>query len=245
MQMEISCVIVDDEYLAIRILEDYCRRIPFIKVAGTFKEPFSAMQFLRESTVDLLFLDIQMPRLSGMDIAAHFEGPGGSRPLVIFTTAAQEFAVKAFELSALDYLVKPISFQRFEKAVRKAEGALATVKAPLHAPVGNQPEYLLLRSDHRTLKVPLEEIVLIEGLNEYIKVHTPDRKLVSLAALKDLETRLPRSRFVRIHKSYIISLAHIQWWSASEVEIAGGLRLPVGRVYKEQFLSRLQDRTDR
>ncbi|HLZ86613.1 MAG TPA: LytTR family DNA-binding domain-containing protein [Puia sp.] len=234
--MKLNCIIVDDEYLAIRILEDYCLRVPSVTVLRSFKDPLLAMEFLRKNVVDLLFLDIQMPRLSGVDMAAAFADIDGKRPRVVFTTAAGDFAVKAFDLEALDYLVKPISFQRFEKAIRKAEETLSS--PDLTTP----QDFLLLKSDHRTLRVALDEIILIEGLNEYVKVHTPDKRIVTLAALKDLEARLPGSRFVRIHKSYIVSLSHIRWWNTSEVEITGGMRLPIGRVYKEQFLNRLPDR---
>jgi DNA-binding LytR/AlgR family response regulator len=171
--------------------------------------------------------------------------------LIVFTTARHEFAVQAFELDALDYLVKPISFERFEKTIRKAAEYLgsparslpAHASGPNDASSQNAPspqDALFIKSDHRTVKLLYTEIVLIEGLNEYVRVHTPGKKIITLAALKDLEAMLPRDQFIRIHRSYIISLAHIRSWSASEVEMGGGLRLPVGRVYKENFLRRVR-----
>ena len=238
--MNLRCVIIDDEYLAIRILEDYCARFPFIRVLQSFKDPLAAIAFLEENAVDLVFLDIQMPQLSGMELAARLatmgtRQPGGTpdptadrairRPRFVFTTARHDFAVKAFELDALDYLVKPVSFQRFEMTIRKAEEAVQ--------------DFLLLKNGHRTIRLAYEDIVFIEGLNEYIKVHTSGRKIVTLATLKDLEARLPRNRFLRIHKSYIVSLAFVRSWTASEVEMTEGLRLPVGRVYKDNFLDLL------
>jgi DNA-binding LytR/AlgR family response regulator len=256
--MNLRCIIVDDEYLAIRILEDYCARFPFITVLQSFKDPLEAIRFLEENTVDLVFLDIQMPQLSGIELAARLartstSQPGSTtqpgsiqppgittpgittpgrtaentmkRPRFVFTTARHDFAVRAFELDALDYLVKPVSFERFEMTIRKAEEAVR--------------DFLLLKNGHRTIRLAYEDIVFIEGLNEYVKVHTPDRKIVTLAALKDLETRLPRNRFLRIHKSYIVSLAFVRSWTASEVEMTEGLKLPVGRVYKDNFLDLL------
>lgn len=219
--MNIRSIIVDDEYLAIRILEDYCGRFPFVTVLQTFRDPLAALSFLEQNAVDLVFLDIQMPLLSGMELASRLT----RRPRFVFTTARQDFAVKAFELDALDYLVKPIAFDRFEMTIRKVEAAVQ--------------DFLLLKSGHRMIRLAYEEIVFIEGLNEYVKVHTEDRKIVTLTTLKDLETRLPRNKFVRIHKSYIVSLAFVRSWTAGEVELPSGLRLPVGRVYKDNFLDLL------
>ncbi|MBS1659968.1 MAG: response regulator transcription factor [Bacteroidetes bacterium] len=224
--MNLRVIIIDDEYLAIRLLEEYCSRFPFINVLQSFKDPVPALRFLEENPVDLVFLDIQMPRITGMELASRLSPDGaGKRPRFIFTTARHDFAVKAFELDALDYLVKPVSFERFEMAIRKVEE--------------NILDFLLLKNGHRTIRLAYEEIIFIEGLNEYVKVHTPEKKIVTLAALKDLEARLPRNQFVRIHKSYIVSLAFVRSWTASEVEMAEGQRLPLGRVYKDNFLGLL------
>jgi len=291
--MTLRCIIVDDEYLAIRVIEGFSARIPGLVVLQSFKDPREAVRFLQDHEVDLIFLDIQMPHISGIELA----GKLSALPLVVFTTARHEFAVRAFELEALDYLVKPIAFDRFEKTIRKAREQLSSMtmgpeeahppkddrvtgRSPLPdkphvteeprttdrshateeslaAKASGAPEttapratdgkgvvpdepatpgFLLIRSDHRTIRLPHADIFLIEGLNEYVKVHTSDMKIVTLAALRDLEARLPRNRFVRIHRSYIISLPHMRSWNASVVEMAGGLRLPVGRVYKENFL---------
>lgn len=282
--INLRCIIVDDEYLAIRILEEYSARIPALTILQSFKDPLQALGFLRSHEVDLLFLDIQMPHISGVDLVGQLTLSGGTTtdtvpfrssdedsvtspaampaagssgvPLIVFTTARHEFAVQAFELDALDYLVKPISFERFEKTIRKAaeylcspgrslkpvQPSLPTPPAlpegvlPLDPSGPNAPDCLLIKSDHRTIKLLYTEISLIEGLNEYVRVHIPGKKIITLAALKDLEATLPGGRFIRIHRSYIVSRTHIRSWSASEVEMEGGLRLPVGRVYKENFL---------
>jgi DNA-binding LytR/AlgR family response regulator len=228
--MKLRCVIVDDEYLAIRILEEYSARCPSLTVLQSFKDPLAATRFLEENETDLLFLDIQMPQLSGIEMAGRLTAPVS--PLVIFTTARHEFAVQAFELNALDYLVKPISFERFEKAIRKAEEYLGADSESWRS----DPASLLIRSDHKTTRVPYADISLIEGLNEYVRIHTPYKRIITLAALKDLENELPGDQFIRIHKSYIVARMHIRSWNASELELSSGQRLPIGRVYKENFL---------
>jgi DNA-binding LytR/AlgR family response regulator len=239
--MTIRCIIIDDEYLAVRVLEGFCARVPDVAVLGSFKDPREAVSFMQSSEVDLIFLDIQMPHISGAELAGRISSgdlslpgaDGSSRiPLIAFTTARHEFAVQAFELDALDYLVKPIAFGRFEKTIRKAREYWLS-SGPLTPDAG---EVLFIKSDHRTIRLPYSDIILIEGLNEYVKVHTRDRKIITLAALKELEATLPEKRFVRIHRSYIVSLEQMRSWSTSEVEMTGGLRLPVGRVYKENFL---------
>jgi len=236
----LKCVIIDDEYLAIRVLEGFSRKIPDVTVLGSFKDAREAIPFLRANAVDLIFLDIQMPHISGDELAAQLssgkivEDPL-HRPQIVFTTARHEFAVQAFEWEALDYLVKPIAFQRFEKSVRKAREYLQA-SGPGGRESRDVPEALVIKSDHRTIYLQYGDIVFIEGLNEYVKVHTRDKKIITLAALKELESRLPEKKFVRIHRSYIVSLEHIRSWNASEVEMVDGRRLPVGRVYKESFL---------
>ena len=236
------CIIIDDEYLAIRVLEGFSVRMPDVMVLRSFKDPREAIPFLQANEVDLIFLDIQMPHISGAELAGQLTSGGilpspvgdgaPHMPLIAFTTARHEFAVQAFELEALDYLVKPIAFQRFEKTIRKAREYW---QYPRPSP-RDAGDVLTVKSDHRTIRLPYSEITLIEGLNEYVKVHTRDKKIITLAALKELGSRLPEKRFVRIHRSFIVSLEHIRSWNASEVEMRDGQRLPVGRVYKENFL---------
>lgn len=239
----LKCVIIDDEYLAIRVLEGFSHKVPDLTVLRSFKDPREAIPFLRANEVDLIFLDIQMPHISGAELAAQLSsgeilpaGDGPRRaPQIVFTTARHEFAIQAFEWEALDYLVKPIAFQRFEKSICKARDYLR-MSRPADGGLRNIREALVIKSDHRTIYLPYEDIVFIEGLNEYVKVHTRNKKIITLAALKELESRLPGDKFARIHRSYIVSLGHMRSWNASEVEMAAGQRLPVGRVYKESFL---------
>lgn len=229
--MNMKCVIADDEYLGIKILEEYIRKISFITVSATFKNPLEALEFLQKNEVDLLLLDIQMPYLSGMEMLKKLS----HKPMVIFTTARHEFAVQAFELNVLDYLVKPFSFERFLSAVEKAKEYME-----LRMIDNEQPKFLLIKSDYKMVRLPFAEIMLIEGLSEYVKVHTKEKKIITLAALKDLETQLPADEFIRIHKSYIISNKHISSYNNSQVKLSNGLDVPVGRVYKENFLKHIQ-----
>ena len=235
-----NCIAVDDEKLVLDLIVDNIKQVPYLNLIKACKNAMDAVEVLQKEKIDLIFLDIQMPHISGDELAAQLssgkivEDPL-HRPQIVFTTARHEFAVQAFEWEALDYLVKPIAFQRFEKSIRKAREYLQA-SGPGGRESRDVPEALVIKSDHRTIYLQYGDIVFIEGLNEYVKVHTRDKKIITLAALKELESRLPEKKFVRIHRSYIVSLEHIRSWNASEVEMVDGRRLPVGRVYKESFL---------
>jgi DNA-binding LytR/AlgR family response regulator len=234
--MSLSCAIVDDEYLAIKILEEYISRMSFIHLVRSFKDPLEAVEYLQKNKIDILFLDIQMPYINGVELLKKLSSP----PLVIFTTARHEFAVQAFELNAMDYLVKPISFQRFDKAITKADQYLQLMKGDKSSSA--LPGFLLVKSDYQIVKLLHDEIILIEGLSEYVKVHTHEKKIITLAALKDLETQLPSEKFIRIHKSYIVSLHHVKSYNAAKIMLSNGLQLPVGRVYKENLMKHFRNR---
>ncbi|MFB9844365.1 LytR/AlgR family response regulator transcription factor [Mucilaginibacter ginsenosidivorans] len=231
--MKLNCVIIDDEYLAIEVLKVYCAQVETLSVEQTFKKPGEALEWLQKNKTDILFLDIEMPKLNGFEVLAGLERP----PIVILTTAYQHFAVKAFDLEMLDYLVKPIEFERFEKAVNRAAEYIALRKE------GEEEEndgHLLIKSDYKLSKVPFNSIQYIEGLGEYVKIYTPDKTFITLAAIKDLEQSLPEKGFVRIHKSYIVAIKSIISYSKTEVKITGNIKLPVGRVFKNSFIEALK-----
>lgn len=231
--MKLNCVIVDDEYLAIEVLKVYCAQVENLSVQRTFKKPEEALEWLQENKTDILFLDIEMPKLNGFEVLAGLEQP----PLVILTTAYQHFAVKAFDLEILDYLVKPIEFERFEKAVSRAAEYIALRKERKEE---ENDAYLLIKSDYKLNKVPFDSIQYIEGLGEYVKIYTPGKTYITLAAIKDLEQSLPEKGFVRTHKSYIVSIKNIVSYSKTEVKITGNIKLPVGRVFKKSFIEALR-----
>ena len=174
-----------------------------------------------------------MPHLNGFEVLNGLD----YSPVVILTTAYQHFAVKAFDLEILDYLVKPIEFERFEKAVKRASEYLET------RTVAGQPEkesFLFIKSDYKLNKIAFDSIKYIEGLGEYVKIHTPDKIHITLAAMKDLERSLPDKEFIRIHKSYIVSVKNILSYNKQEVKITGNIKLPVGRVFKNSFIELLK-----
>lgn len=228
-------IIVDDEYLAIKVLEEYAGRIEAIGILKTFKDPRQALAYLQQNSVDLMFLDIQMPFLSGFEVLRELSSP----PMVVFTTARHEFAVQAFELEVLDYLVKPISFSRFEKAVARAVEYLA-YKKHQHSKSSEGKDYIMIRSDYRIHKIMVQNIQYIEGLGEYVKIYTPEKMFVTLAALKNLVAELPIDRFLRIHKSFIVSKGHVLSYTHQSVRLVNAKELPLGRAYKDQFIAAMR-----
>jgi two-component system response regulator LytT len=219
-------VIVDDEYLAIKVIEQYAAQIQTLSVAKTYVDPQEALAYLTNQKVDLLFLDIQMPELTGFEILKKLTDP----PLVIVTTARHEFAVDAFELEVVDYLTKPISFERFEKAVTRASEYRQYRRSK-----ENPKNFIMIRADYRVVKIFHHEIIYFEGLGEYIKVHTHDATYITYGAMKDLLLQLPENNFIRIHKSFVIALDKIQSFNTRVVQLINGKALPVGRVYRENF----------
>jgi two-component system response regulator LytT len=226
--MTLNCVIVDDEYLAIEVLKVYCTQASII-VRQTFKKPEEALAWLQENKTDILFLDIEMPRLNGFELLNGLS----YAPVVILTTAYQHFAVKAFDLDILDYLVKPIEFERFEKAVKRAAEYL---ESRISIKETDKESYLLVKADYKLYKIAFNTIQYIEGLGEYVKIYTPEKTYITLAAIKALEQSLPPNDFVRIHKSFIISIKNILSYNKHEVKVTGNIQLPVGRVYKDNFI---------
>jgi two-component system response regulator LytT len=227
--MNLNCVIVDDEYLAIDVLKVYCSQIDFITVQQTFKKPEQALAWLRENKTDVLFLDIQMPHLNGFDVLNGLD----YSPVVILTTAYEHFAVKAFDLEILDYLIKPIEFERFERAVKRAAVHIETRNILKET---EKEKYLIVKSDYKLNRIPFKSIRYIEGLGEYVKIHTQTKTYITLAAIKDLEQNLPVEDFVRIHKRYIVSIMGIISYNKQEVKMMGNIKLPVGRVFKDGFI---------
>jgi DNA-binding LytR/AlgR family response regulator len=233
--MSISCIIVDDEYLAIKVLSAYASGIPGLQVLKTFTDSRTAATFIQQQPVDLILLDIQMPYLSGFDLVKALP----QKTMVIFTTARHEFAVQAYELDVLDYLVKPISQDRFEKAIQKA------LEFKQYRTVWNEQKnagknFLMIKSDYRIIKLLFDDIEYIEGLSEYVKIYSGEKTHTTLAALKSLEGELPADKFIRIHKSYIIALSAIDQFNSKTIQLHNGKELPIGRSYKDQFLQKIK-----
>ena len=229
---------MDDEPLAQDILVRYvgdCSSLELLKVCS---DALEAGDFLRSSPVDLIFLDINMPRLSGLRFVKTLNEP----VLIIFTTAYPEYAAEGFESDAVDYLVKPFSFERFMRAVNKAAGWAEFRKRKLEPPVpdpSQNTEFILFRSDKKIFKVSYDEILFLESIGDYIKVHCADKKIVIHETMKNLVAQLPAGRFIRIHRSYVVSVSRIRLIEGNQVDVAGQ-KIPVGLVYKEELLKRLE-----
>lgn len=222
---KIKCLLVDDDPLALKVLEKYIAAVDQLQVVGSCNNAFRAMEYLQQEKIDLIFLDIEMPKLSGLSFLKTLHKPYK----VIFTTAFKEFAVEAFDLDATDYLLKPISFERFIKAVNKL-----FFLEPLgfdYEESENQSLYQYFRSDRKMVKVLLEDILFIESLKDYVKIHRKSSgPLLVKQTITNIEVLLPDKAFIRIHRSYIVSLQKITAFTTKDVEI-GKIELPIGRSY--------------
>lgn len=233
--MSIKCMIVDDEPLAIEILQSYVERVDSLELVATSSNAVKAFDILKNEKIDLLFLDIQMPKLTGIE----FMKVLNPAPKVIFTTAYREYAVESYELNVVDYLLKPIAFDRFLMAINKVveTGSSITVSEPIvSSDQGNEDAYLFLKADRKMVKVSLKDITHIESLKDYVRVKTVDGKeIISLQKISYLEKKLPADCFLRIHKSFIVSLKKIDAYSSTAVEI-NGIEIPIGRSYKSEVM---------
>lgn len=229
----IRTLLVDDEYLALNLLEEYVRQVPDLELLGKEKLPIKALERLQQEQVDLLFLDIQMPVLSGNNLLKTLQNP----PLVVFTTAYSEYAIEAYNLNVVDYLLKPFPFERFLQAVQKAK-TLLQARQPGNI-VNVQADFLSLKVDGKLVKVFLEDILYIEGLKEYVRfVCTGNRKYVTLESLRNLEEQLPSQSFSRVHKSYIVAKSKVSALDGNMLEI-GTVKIPISRTKREEVVAEI------
>lgn len=228
--MKIKALIIDDEPLARNVIEQFAQKLPNLIIEGSCSDAICAHQMLQEKSIDLLFLDINMPKLSGISFVRNLKNP----PLIIFTTAYSEYALEGFELNAIDYLKKPFSFERFCQAFFKAE-ELIHLKKGIPADTEPKNEFLFIKSNKKSVRVRFSEILYIEGLGDYIKIHLKDQKIVTNLSMKRIFSLLPENKFYRIHKSFIIALDHIDSIEGNLVEINKN-KLPVGNNYRQDFM---------
>ncbi len=237
---EINCLIVDDEELARNLMENYINRLPHLKIVGKCANPLEAMQVLQERTVDLMFLDIQMPELTGVEFLKTLS----QKPLVVFTTAYKEYALDGYELDVVDYLLKPFRFERFLQTVNKAGKILKqenTENASSLLPIENpadEKDYILVKSDFKVFRIFYKDILYIESMKEYVAYHTSSGRTLSLGSLKKLEQGLPADKFMRVHKSYIVAKGKVAALEGNQIHI-GKMKLPIGTSYREQVLKEL------
>ena len=248
--MNLSCIIVEDEPLARQLLEQYVRKVPHLELLKAFSNPLEALDFLRNNEVDILFSDIQMPEITGITLLKILQ----KKPLIILTTAYSEYAIEGYELDVIAYLLKPITFEKFLKAVEKAT-QLKSEKQPLieekkaipviasdslttkgvaqAIPNDIQP-FIFVKDGTKLVKIRLPDILYIEGLKDYVSIYTREKKIVTLQTLKSLETQLPDNQFIRIHNSYIVSLEGIDAIDKERVQI-GKSFLPISDTYRKAF----------
>lgn len=245
--MTLKCIAVDDEPLALGMIAAFIEQTPFLQLVGRYSSAVEALQGLHQQPVDLVFLDIQMPDLSGIELARVLDkGEYGIGPRIIFTTAFSQYALEGYKVDALDYLVKPFNYADFLKAASKAQAYAELLQKPvaaLPAPTAEpEEEYLFLKVEYQLVRIAFSDILYIEGLKDYVKVHLESeaKPILSLTSLKALEEKLPARRFMRIHRSFIVALEKISAVSRNKVQI-GDTFIAVSDQYKEtfnQFLSR-------
>jgi two-component system, LytTR family, response regulator len=244
--MPMNCIAIDDEPLALNIISEYCKKLAFANLTATYTNAVDAVAEIMKNKVDVMFLDVEMPGITGFEFINSLPEP----PLLIFVSAHPEYAVDSFETNAVDFLLKPFSFDRFLKAINKAYVILnAKTKSPLlqesindSSSVRNDKpgEYLFVKVDYSTTKVNYNEIKIIEGLKDYIKIYVNDKMLITKSTIKYMENKLPKDLFVRVHKSYIISINKIDKIEYNHIFI-GQNKIPIGMQYKEAFYAKIDD----
>ncbi|AOM78170.1 LytR/AlgR family response regulator transcription factor [Pedobacter steynii] len=230
-----KCIIIEDEPLAAEILQDYITDVPFLKLKKTYADAISALDDLSNNDIDVIFLDINLPKLKGLDFIQTLKNP----PHIIITTAYHEYALQGYELNVVDYLLKPIEFSRFLKAANKLK-QLSSGKPETSAvftPAGK--EYIFVNTSKKQVKIYFREILYIESLKEYVRIFTIDKVITTRFQLGQIEEQLPKNNFLRIHRSYIVSTEKINAYTSTEIEIQNK-QLPIGRTYKEQVNGFLQ-----
>ena len=234
----LHCLIIDDEPLARKLLEQYIGRVPTLTVDASFGNPLLALDHLKAHPVDVLFLDVQMPELTGISLLKILK----QRPAVVLTTAYADYAIEGYELDVTDYLLKPITFERFLKCVEKLQpNASAPPTGGTDSTAPAAPQHLFVKDGTKSVRIDLKEIRYIEGLKDYVRIHTPDRKITTLQSLKYLTEALPTDRFLRVHHSYIVGLDWIVEVSRDEIKIGEDL-VPVSESYRKEVKQYVEER---
>jgi len=233
----INCLIVDDEPLALDLLESYVRKTPFLNLVGRCNNAIAAMEAIHQGGIDLLFLDIQMPELNGLELSKMI----GDRPKVIFTTAFQQYALDGYKVNALDYLLKPISYQEFLQAANKAVKWFDLLRNQNNGEAGN--DSIFVKTEYKLVQIFLSQILYVEGLKDYVKIYIENTSepILSLMSMKTVEERLPVERFMRVHRSFIVQLDKIKTIERNRI-VFGKTYIPISDSYKEQFTEFLSKR---
>ena len=223
-----NCIIVDDEPLAQDLLEDFIKKVPFLKLIKKCKNAFEAMEVIHQEVVNLIYLDIQMPKLSGIQLAESMD----HKPMVIFTTAYSKYAVESYNLDAIDYLLKPFTFDRFLKATNKAYAKYTGNSSQKNEQ--RKGNFIFVNAEYSSVKIDLKDILYIEGLKDYVKIYTGSKPILTLLSLKGIQEKLPADQFIRVHRSFIVSINKIESIQRNRI-IIGEKRIPIGDSYKNEF----------
>lgn len=240
--MKINCIAIDDEPLALDKIREYIKRIGYLNLLSVFDNAIDALEFIKENKIDLIFLDIQMEELTGIQMIEALQ----DKPKIVLTTAYDEYALKGYELDVCDYLLKPISFQRFlqacEKVYKQIDPEIQVNKE--HTTISdnkNKPNYFFVKNGNKTQKIDFDDILFVEGMKDYLRIWTKEEKVMTLLSFKKLEEILPSDKFIRIHKSYLISIDKIESIERNRIKLAGE-RLPIGNSYRRQFYNTIENR---
>lgn len=245
---QVKCAVVDDEPLAVELLKSYIKRTDFLKLSGAFTNAVDALAEIRKGNIDLIFLDVQMPELNGLELSKIIREQNNdpqklTLPLIIFTTAFEQYAIKGYKVNAVGYLLKPISYKEFLDAAEKAHKIINTLLAPA-AVAQEQADFLFVKSEYKVIKINLADIVYIEGLKDYIKIYTKQEKypILTLMGMKEVDDKLPSLKFLRVHRSFIVGLNYIQSFEKGKIvlkktEIGESITIPIGESYKDAVQS--------
>ncbi|KIO52073.1 LytR/AlgR family response regulator transcription factor [Flavobacterium hibernum] len=231
--MKIKCVLIDDEPLAVKVLQNYFTNFPDFEVVGSFNNSLEALDFINNNTIDAVFLDINMPMMTGFELISLIE----NKTKVIITTAFREFAAESYDLDVLDYLVKPIPLPRFIKCINKITTEF-NLKNNIKVETTKGDSHIFIKVDKKMMKINIEEILFVEGMKEYIKVVTPDKTYITHKSLTSLSEELPADRFLRIHKSYVIALNKVKSIEGNRIQIQS-YTIPIGRNYSKEVKNKI------
>lgn len=230
--MKINCIAIDDEPLALDVIEHHADKIPYLSLQAKVLNPFDAIDILSKEKIDLMFIDIQMPELTGFELLRTLS----VKPMVIFTTAYPDYALESYEMDAVDYLLKPIPFERFLKSVNKVKQRLSNpaISPEISSIQPDTPDYIFIKTEYKTVKLFLNEILYAESYKDYVIFYLKDEKISSLLSIKAVESFLPASNFIRVHRSFIIALDKIDSIERNLI-IIDGKNIPIGESYRDAF----------
>lgn len=231
----INCIALDDEPLALDLIEDNIKKVPYLNLIKKCNNTLDAYELLNSLKIDLIFLDIEMPDITGISFLKSLK----YKPMVIFITAYEKYALEGFELDVLDYLLKPVSFDRFVKATAKALEYYYYLNNSDTTKL-NKSRFIFVKADYKIIKINIDDIIYIEGLKDYIKIYTGSKPILTLSSLKNIEEKLPSREFIRVHKSFIISVAKIESISKSRIKI-GDKEIPISDNYRDTFFNSIEE----